>query len=118
MPKSVKKNQTKTLANVTWRGARYAIPFDVLKKYKVTANKDGAGSKDFVFGELISEFGEPAVLLKGLRTKENLSQVVFAKTIDVTQANLSAMENGRRPIGKTIAKRIANKFEVDYRLFL
>lgn len=114
----MKKTRTKKLANVNWRGARYAVPLDVLKKYKVADNKAETESSDSVFGELTAEHGEPAVLLKDLRTKENLSQVVFAKAIGVTQANLSAMENGRRSIGKTIAKRIAKKFKVDYRLFL
>lgn len=37
---------------------------------------------------------------------------------NITQTNLSAMENGRRPIGKELAKRIAEKFQVDYRIFL
>jgi hypothetical protein len=32
--------------------------------------------------------------------------------------NLSAMENGRRSIGKELAKRIAEQFDMDYRHFL
>ena len=71
-----------------------------------------------VFGDLIKEHGEPAVLLKSLRIKESMTQTEFADAIGITQANLSAMENGRRAIGKDIAKRIAEKFGVDYRIFL
>ncbi|MEM1243522.1 MAG: helix-turn-helix transcriptional regulator, partial [Pseudomonadota bacterium] len=71
-----------------------------------------------VFSDLIKESGEPALLLKGLRHKEGLTQIQFAQLIRITQTNLSAMENGRRKIGKDIAKRIAKKFSVDYRLFL
>ncbi len=40
------------------------------------------------------------------------------KKLNVSQTNLSAMENGRRAIGKELAKRIAILFEVDYRVFL
>jgi len=119
MPAPMKKRPTKKkLANVMWHGARYAVPLDVLKKYKVANDEDDVESIESVFGGLINEYGEPAVLLKGLRTRENLSQVEFAKAIGTTQANLSAMENGHRPIGKTIAKRIADKFKIDYRILL
>ena len=60
----------------------------------------------------------PNPLLKGLRYREGLSQIDFAKKLNVSQTNLSAMENGRRAIGKELAKRIAVLFEVDYRIFL
>ncbi len=56
--------------------------------------------------------------MRGLRARENLSQVEFAKRIKVPQANLSKMENGARPIGKVIAMRIAKAFDVNYKYFL
>ncbi len=118
MSAPMKKHPTKRLVNVTWHGAHYAVPIDILRKYKIANDEESLETIESVFGDLISEYGESAVLLKGLRTRENLSQVKFAKAIEVSQANLSAMENGRRPIGKLIAKRIAKKFGVDYRIFL
>ena len=75
-------------------------------------------SIDDVFGDIIDEYGEAAALLKGLRHRENLTQVEFAEKISVTQANLSAIENGKRTIGKDIAKRIAKIFNIDYRYLL
>jgi len=42
----------------------------------------------------------------------------MAKKINITQADLSKMENGKRPIGKIIAKRIEKMFDVSYRYFL
>jgi transcriptional regulator with XRE-family HTH domain len=47
-----------------------------------------------------------------------LLQAEMAKKINVTQADLSKMESGKRPIGKVIAKRIAKIFGVNYRYFL
>ncbi len=44
--------------------------------------------------------------------------IIFARLIGTTQANLSSMENGTRPIGKRKAKLLAEKFGVDYRYFL
>ena len=68
--------------------------------------------------EIFGERSSGSVNLRGLRYREDLTQIEFAKAIGITQANLSAMENGSRPIGKDIAKRIAEHFEVDYRIFL
>ena len=111
----MKKHLTKKIANVTWHGARYAVPLNVIQKYKIDKEIE---TIDDVFGDLIKNYGEPAVLLRGLRHKEGLSQIVFSKKLGITQSNLSAMENERRVIGKEIAKRIEKQFGVDYRLFL
>lgn len=73
---------------------------------------------DKIFAKLEKKFTKAGALLKGLRQREGLSQISFAKKINVTQANLSNMENGRRAIGKTIAKRIEKVFSVNYRYFL
>lgn len=118
MSEHMKKPHTENIAMVTWHGAHYALPVGIIEKYRV---KDGGKSRlsiDDVFGDLIKEHGEPGLLLKGLRHREGLSQIELAKILNITQTNLSAMENGRRAIGKELAKRIAEKFEVDYRNFL
>lgn len=118
MSAHMKKHRTNETANIIWHGAQYAVPLEVIEQYKIASSDEPLESIEDVFGELIAEHGEPAVLLKGLRTKEGLSQIEFAKEVNLTQQNLSAMENGRRNIGKEIAKRIAEKFGVDYRIFL
>lgn len=119
MPAHMKKPHTKqNIARVAWHGANYEIPVGIIKKYKVDDSDSDVVSVDEVFGDIIAKYGESAVLLKGLRHREGLSQTEFAKIIGVTQTNLSAMENKRRAIGKEVAKRIAEKFGVDYRLFL
>jgi transcriptional regulator with XRE-family HTH domain len=53
-----------------------------------------------------------------LRYREGLTQVELAKQLNISQANLSAMEHGRRTMGKELAKRISDIFCLDYRLFL
>lgn len=119
MPARMKKLHTKTVANIAWHGARYSVPLKVIEKYKVTDHDDDdVKTINDAFGDLIEKYGEPGMLLKGLRHKEGLSQIEFAKIIGITQTNLSAMENERRAIGKDIAKRIMDHFGVDYRLFL
>jgi len=118
MSEHMKKPHTENVAMVTWHGAHYALPVRVIEKYRVKEESKTHLSIDDVFGELIDEHGEPGLLLKGLRHREGLSQIELAKILNISQTNLSAMENGRRPIGKELAKRIAANFEVDYRVFL
>lgn len=71
-----------------------------------------------LFGDLTQHSGEPGFLLKGLRYREGLSQIEFSRQLNSSQTNLSAVENGRRTIGKELAKRIAEIFGLDYRIFL
>lgn len=75
-------------------------------------------SADEAFKNLTDRYGKAGALLKGIRVREGLTQIEFAKLIGTSQANLSSMENGTRPIGKNKAKLIAEKFGVDYRYFL
>lgn len=114
----MKKLHIENVVTVTWHGGHYALPVTVMEKYKIDQKDKSHLTIEDVFGELIDEHGEPGLLLKGLRHREGLSQVEFSKMLHITQANLSAMENGRRNIGKELAKRIANKFNIDYRYFL
>lgn len=118
MSEHMKKPHTEDIAMVTWHGAHYALPVGVIEKYRVNNKSKTHLSIDDVFGDLINEHSEPGLLLKGVRYREGLSQIEFSKILNITQTNLSAMENGRRSIGKELAKRIAEKFQVDYRIFL
>ena len=56
--------------------------------------------------------------LRGVRYREDVSQRQLAKLTGVSVQNISAMENGRRPIGKDMAKRFAKILNVDWRLLL
>ena len=45
--------------------------------------------------------------LRGARYREGLSQKELAKRSGVSQENISRMENGKRPIGVNVAKKLA-----------
>lgn len=119
---SSKATHNTAILYVVDRELLYAIPKKVAKKYIVTPNKTVDVKENIsieaVFNETDQKYGEAAVLLRGLRARENLTQMEFAKRIQVSQANLSKMENGTRAIGKTIAMRIAKAFKVNYKYFL
>ena len=107
---------------VTHYNKTYLIPKEIAEQYLVEDKKKKHTTSSLpikkLFEKLDEKYTKPGALLKGLRLRENLSQVQFAKKINITQANLSSMENGRRPIGKAIAKRIEKVFGADYRYFV
>lgn len=70
------------------------------------------------FKDLIVKYTEPGLALRGARVKEGLTQVELSEKLGIEQGNVSAMENGRRPIGKAMAKRLATVLNIDYRVFL
>ena len=106
---------------ITDKDQLYAIPKTVAKQYIVDTKRAVARSGNIpaetVFAELDKKQTKAGALLKGLRSREGLSQVKFAEKINVTQANLSKMEKGARPIGMAIAKRIAQAFDVNINYF-
>lgn len=82
-----------------------------------TAKEKPKSINEFLY-ELCGDLPRWAIALRGLRRREGLTQVQMGDLIKIPQGNLSQMEHGKRPIGKKIAKRLAELFKTDYRLFL
>ena len=61
---------------------------------------------------------EQGLYLKGLRLREGYTQAQLGGLIGVSPNNISAMERGRRHIGKDIAQRLSRLFKVKYQRFL
>ena len=55
----------------------------------------------------------PGVRLKIYRLREELTQQELAKKSGISQANISAMEKGSRPIGLNVAKKLAKILKFD-----
>lgn len=68
--------------------------------------------------EEIEKYSEAGVMLKGCRYRADLTQKSLAEALGISQHHVSEMENGKRPIGKSMAKRFAEFFDTDYRVFL
>ena len=56
--------------------------------------------------------------LAGARTREGLTQMQLSEITGIPQRHISEMENGKRPIGKEMAKRLGNALSIDYKVFL
>ena len=92
----------------------------VLKRFEFSeVSRDTESvSWESVAGDRLRAFGKPGLALRGARAKEGMSQAELARRLNILQTNLSKMENGRRPIGKDMARRLASILDVDYRIFL
>jgi DNA-binding XRE family transcriptional regulator len=64
------------------------------------------------------DFPRWAIYLHGYRMREGLTQKELGKYLGIAQANISRMERGKKPIGKKLAKRLADFFKTDYKMFL
>jgi len=56
--------------------------------------------------------------LRGFRTREGLTQKRLGEMIGAKPSHISEMENGKRPIGKEMAKRLARALRTEYKVFL
>jgi plasmid maintenance system antidote protein VapI len=68
--------------------------------------------------ESIQKYSKPGLALKGARLRDGFTQKSLAKKSKLTQYNISKMENGSRPVGKEMARRLAKIFKTDHRVFL
>lgn len=66
--------------------------------------------------ERIEKHSKAGLVLRGMRCRENLSQKELARRSNVSQNEISKIENGKRPVGDKVAKRLAAALHTDYRL--
>lgn len=60
----------------------------------------------------------PFVFLSGARYREGLTQVELAERSGIPRRHISEMENGKRPIGKVNARKLAEVLNIDPRRLL
>jgi DNA-binding XRE family transcriptional regulator len=110
------KGATRTYALPPGGSAKVLDLMTSLKAREIESHE--SVSAEEVFAPIIEKTGSAATLIRGYRTRDGLSQDELAAKLGTTRTNVSAMESGRRAIGKAMAKRLAEIFETDYRNFL
>ncbi|MCG8432930.1 MAG: helix-turn-helix domain-containing protein [Gammaproteobacteria bacterium] len=60
----------------------------------------------------------PGYYLRLYRQRADLTQITLAKKAGMLQHHVSEMENNKRPIGKTTAKKLAKILQCEYQRFL
>ena len=62
--------------------------------------------------------GSQSMALRGLRTREGLSNKEFADGLGISESYLLSLENGENPITQELAELIASKYNTLARVFL
>jgi hypothetical protein len=71
--------------------------------------------------EAYHEYSEGQLIgkaLAGARYREGLTQIQLSEMTGIPQRHISEMENGKRPIGKEMAKRLGKVLNISYKVFL
>ena len=120
MLEPTKKHPTEKLVSLTLKV--HPINVERIKKY-VASIEPGEGAEGSITSEeFFSKYfpGEtkPAVVLRGARSREDMTQQQLSELTGIPQRHISEMENGKRGIGKDNALKLAKALNTDYRLLL
>jgi DNA-binding XRE family transcriptional regulator len=97
---------------------RYQLPDDKISKIQEALSAIlGAEDESLPLEKVFPDLHQGSAI-RGLRLREGLTQEQLARRLGVKRTNLSEMENGKRPIGKNMAKRLAQVLKTDYKIFL
>ena len=106
-------------------GTKYIIPknvipkfFEFIEPFQVNDDDDELIPADEFFKDLDEKYSRVGVIIRGCRARDGITQVELAKKLNIRQSHLSQMENGKRTVGKAMARKFAAFFKTDYRLFL
>ncbi len=89
------------------------IDFDEIEKEIENSKHEKGIPASVVFPD-----ASPAKVLRGLRGKEDITQIELAEKLGITQTMVSDMESGKRAISIKMAKRIEKAFNISYKVFL
>lgn len=102
--------------------ARFSGPSDKIMQVRRFAVSLGLSDMEDTidYRDAFPEFAgkEQQTALRAYRTREGLTQEELAKRAGIPRRHISDMENGRRPIGKENARKLAASLNTDYRMFL
>ncbi|OIP44014.1 MAG: transcriptional regulator [Deltaproteobacteria bacterium CG23_combo_of_CG06-09_8_20_14_all_60_8] len=106
----------------TEESVRFIGPPAAIKRLRELARKTGAveASDTIPASEVTPELdSNPGGLyLKGIRYRDDITQEQLSRLTGIHRRHISEMENGKRPIGKESARKLAAALHCDYRRFL
>lgn len=88
----------------------------LIEEYRI--NGDDLLDANEAFKDINKKYTKPGALLQGYRLRDEMTQVELAKKLHTSQSAVAAMENGSRAISKTMATKLAEIFDTDYKNFL
>jgi DNA-binding XRE family transcriptional regulator len=119
----MKKHSTGDFADICFRvpaaqahSVREAVE-KILELTGIEYSISGENDKLVSWDEAFPQYGAGDTL-KGARLMEGLTQVQLADKIGLKRHHISEMENGKRPISKDMARRLAKALNTGYAVFL
>ena len=118
MLEATKKRRIRSIREI-----RYIGPAEKIDKLDRTAKSLGLTevTDTIPWRELFPEFSDEStasISLKGARKKEGITQKELSRLAGIPQGHISEMENGKRAIGKEIAKKLGKTLKISYKVFL
>ena len=98
-----------------------SISAEALPKLQVFLEKHGEAESvawEELASDRLAKYKASGLALRGARYREGLSQKELARRSGVSQENISRMENGHRPVGDKVAKKLAKVLHVDPTLLI
>jgi len=86
-----------------------------LARFSRPLNEDG---EELYSAEEVFPDGHPGMALRGLRTREGLTQKALAGRLGIRQHHVAEMEKGTRNISVDMAKLLGAEFNISYKVFL
>ena len=117
MPEPMKKLPTDEIVTVRLRVHRH----NVTKIKEFARAVEASEDRTWTVAEVFPEFHgkENQVALRAYRSRENLTQKELSLRTGIPQHHISEMENGKRPIGKERARKLAETLGVsDWRMLV
>jgi DNA-binding XRE family transcriptional regulator len=97
---------------------RYRLPDEKISRIQAAVTAILEDEEESLLLEEVFPDLHQGSAIRGLRLRQGLTQEQLARLLGIKRTNLSEMENGKRPIGKNMAKRLAQVLETDYKVFL
>ncbi len=89
------------------------------KKLRIEKSEESISWKDTEFFKENKEYLQPGTKMKYYRKKAGMSLAEFGEKLGgIPRQNLSAMELGKRPISKKLAKQLSKMFKKPVEIFL
>lgn len=89
-----------------------------LERYAEAPEEDKPVAWKELAKDRLDKYRKAGLVLRGMRYREGMSQKELATQSDVSQNEISKIENGKRTVGEKVAKRLAKALNFNYKLLL
>lgn len=117
MPGHMKKHPTEAV-NMTFSGPVSMVEQAMKVMQSLGFEKVEESTIPWRESEHFRDLPFPGANLAGVRHREGMTQVELSEKTGIPRRHISEMENGKRPIGKINARKLAQILNIDSRMLL